>query len=89
MRELLGESLRAFRLAQGLSLREVSRSALISPGYLSEIERGVKEASSELLAAFAAALDVPLSRVMADVAERLRRDEEDAAEEWPVLRRAA
>ena len=86
MREILGESLRSIRVTQGRTLRDVSRCARISLGYLSEIERGVKEASSELLAAIALALDVPLARIVFDVAERLEAIE---AEVWPPLRRAA
>ena len=49
LRELLGESLREERVAQGKTLREVSKGARVSLGYLSEVERGQKEASSELL----------------------------------------
>ena len=47
-------------------MREVSHSARVSLGYLSEVERGRKEASSELLSAICAALDLPLSRVLCD-----------------------
>ncbi|WP_054814189.1 helix-turn-helix domain-containing protein [Nocardia arizonensis] len=67
LREAIGDSLRRARLAQHRTLREVSTSARVSLGYLSEVERGRKEASSELLAAICAALDVPLSRVLWDV----------------------
>ncbi|MFE9576117.1 helix-turn-helix domain-containing protein [Nocardia sp. NPDC006044] len=67
LREAIGDSLRRARLAQNRTLREVSTSARVSLGYLSEVERGRKEASSELLAAICAALDVPLSRVLWDV----------------------
>ncbi|MEU7767411.1 helix-turn-helix transcriptional regulator [Nocardia sp. NPDC049190] len=67
LREAIGDSLRRARLAQSRTLREVSTSARVSLGYLSEVERGRKEASSELLAAICAALDVPLSRVLSDV----------------------
>ncbi|WP_433683824.1 helix-turn-helix domain-containing protein [Nocardia sp. CA-119907] len=67
LREAIGDSLRRARLAQSRTLREVSTSARVSLGYLSEVERGRKEASSELLAAICAALDVPLSRVLWDV----------------------
>ena len=48
-RELLGEVLRSERIRQGRTLREVSLAARVSLGYLSEVERGQKEASSELL----------------------------------------
>ena len=67
LREAIGDSLRRARLAQHRTLREVSTSARVSLGYLSEVERGRKEASSELLAAICSALDVPLSRVLWDV----------------------
>ncbi len=67
LREAIGDSLRRARLAQHRTLREVSGSARVSLGYLSEVERGRKEASSELLAAICSALDVPLSRVLWDV----------------------
>lgn len=67
LREAIGDSLRRARLAQHRTLREVSTSARVSLGYLSEVERGRKEASSELLAAICAALDVPLSQVLWDV----------------------
>ena len=67
LREAIGERLRRARVAQSRTLREVSTSARVSLGYLSEVERGRKEASSELLAAICQALDVPLSRVLSDV----------------------
>lgn len=67
LREALGDSLRRTRVSQSRTLREVSSSARVSLGYLSEIERGRKEASSELLAAICEALDVPLSDVLFDV----------------------
>ena len=55
LRQLLGDVLRRLRLRQGRTLREVSASARVSLGYLSEVERGQKEASSELLAAICGA----------------------------------
>jgi transcriptional regulator with XRE-family HTH domain len=67
LREAIGDSLRRSRIAQSRTLREVSTSARVSLGYLSEVERGRKEASSELLAAICQALDVPLSEVLSDV----------------------
>lgn len=75
MRELLGDSLRAMRMSQSRTLREVSTDARVSLGYLSEVERGQKEASSELLAAIAGALDVPLSSILIDVGERMAAHE--------------
>lgn len=71
MREHLGAALRSERVAQGKTLRDVSRRAGVSLGYLSEVERGQKEASSELLAAICGALSVPMSHVIGDVAERM------------------
>lgn len=67
-RRLLGEVLRGHRLERGLTLRELSATARVSLGYISEIERGQKEASSELLASLCGALDVPLSVVLDEVA---------------------
>jgi transcriptional regulator with XRE-family HTH domain len=75
MREAIGGSLRRARTARRRTLREVSRRARVSLGYLSEVERGQKEASSELLAAICMALDVPLSTVFAEVSEDLAREE--------------
>lgn len=71
MRQLMGDVLRTRRLAQGLTLRAVSERARVSLGYISEIERGQKEPSSELLTALTTALDVPLSTVLRDVADLL------------------
>jgi transcriptional regulator with XRE-family HTH domain len=74
-RRLLGDVLREQRRSQGRTLREISAEARVSLGYISEIERGQKEASSECLAAICAALDVPLSVVMAEVSGELAREE--------------
>lgn len=63
-RRLLGDVLRTRRLEQGLTLRELSSEARVSLGYISEIERGHKEASSELLASLCSALDIQLSEVL-------------------------
>lgn len=75
MRQFIGEVLRARRLAQGLTLRDVSEKARVSLGYISEVERGQKEPSSELLAALAGALEVPLSKVLLDVSALLAIEE--------------
>jgi transcriptional regulator with XRE-family HTH domain len=69
LRHLLGDVLRRLRLRQGRTLREVSASARVSLGYLSEVERGQKEASSELLAAICTALNTPLSHVLGEVSD--------------------
>jgi transcriptional regulator with XRE-family HTH domain len=71
LREVLGDVLRQARVAQGRTLRQVSDSARVSLGYLSEVERGRKEASSELLSAICDALDVPLSQLLTDASEQL------------------
>ena len=71
LRQLLGDVLRQLRLRQGRTLREVSAAARGSLGYLSEVERGQKEASSELLASICKALGVPLSHVLREVADQL------------------
>jgi transcriptional regulator with XRE-family HTH domain len=75
MRQFVGEVLRARRVAQGLTLRDVSARARVSLGYISEVERGQKEPSSELLAALAAALGAPLSQVLLDVSGLLQLEE--------------
>lgn len=69
LRRHLGDELRRQRQHQGLTLRQVSASARVSLGYLSEVERGQKEASSELLASICGALDLPLSRLLRNVGD--------------------
>lgn len=71
LRRLLGDVLRRQRQRQGRTLREVSSSARVSLGYLSEVERGQKEASSELLAAICDALDVRMSELLREVSDEL------------------
>jgi DNA-binding Xre family transcriptional regulator len=75
LRRLLGDVLRRHRVLQSRTLRDVSAAAGVSLGYLSEIERGRKEASSELLAAICTALDVPLSDVLREAGDDLAREE--------------
>jgi transcriptional regulator with XRE-family HTH domain len=79
LREVLGDVLRRARTKQGRTLRQVSDSARVSLGYLSEVERGRKEASSELLSAICDALDVPLSQLLIDASEQLTRQERAVA----------
>ena len=79
LRTLLGDALRTTRLRQERTLREVSSAAQVSLGYLSEVERGQKEASSELLAAICRALGVRLSDVLRDVSEHLAEVEPQPA----------
>jgi transcriptional regulator with XRE-family HTH domain len=79
VREVIGDVLRRARIEQGRTLREVSDAARVSLGYLSEVERGRKEASSELLGSICGALDVPLSRVLSDAGDTLADQEQTAA----------
>ena len=71
LRREIGDVLRSQRQLQGRTLREVSSDARVSLGYLSEVERGQKEASSELLASICQALDTPLSTVLREVSDRV------------------
>ena len=79
LRRLVGDVLRRHRLRQARTLREVSAAARVSLGYLSEVERGRKEASSEVLEAVCAALHCHLADLFFEVAESL-----SAAEAVPV-----
>ena len=72
LRTQLGSTLRGHRLRQRRTLRDVSGAARVSLGYLSEVERGQKEASSELLASICGALDVELADLLAEVSSELR-----------------
>ena len=83
LREVIGDVLRRARTSHGRTLREVSDSARVSLGYLSEVERGRKEASSELLGAICGALEVPMSRVLSDAGEEM------AVQERAVTRETA
>jgi transcriptional regulator with XRE-family HTH domain len=76
LRRVIGDALRARRQGQHRTLREVSTAANVSLGYLSEIERGQKEASSELLAAICDALGARLSEVLGEVSDTLLLAEE-------------
>ena len=75
LREMLGESLREQRFAQGRTLREVSSAARVSLGYLSEFARVQKEASSELILAICTALDLPQSELMRIVSDKMLKSE--------------
>ncbi|GAA2622449.1 helix-turn-helix domain-containing protein [Paractinoplanes durhamensis] len=76
LRRVIGDALRARRQGQHRTLREVSTAANVSLGYLSEIERGQKEASSELLAAICEALGARLSELLGEVSDTLSLAEE-------------
>jgi hypothetical protein len=71
LRREIGDVLRDARQRQGRTLREVSSAARVSLGYLSEVERGQKEASSELRSSICGALDVPMSVVLRQVSDRV------------------
>jgi transcriptional regulator with XRE-family HTH domain len=71
LRRELGAALRRRREGQHRTLRSVAADAGVSLGYLSEVERGVKEASSELLAAICGALAVSLPEILVEVADAL------------------
>ena len=72
-REVLGSRLRALRTERDETLAQTAERAGISPQYLSEVERGRKEPSSEMIAALAGALDITVADLMADTADDLRR----------------
>jgi transcriptional regulator with XRE-family HTH domain len=71
VRQEIGDVLRDFRLQKGRTLRQVASKASVALGYLSEVERGQKEASSEILASVAEALDTPISVIMHEVGDRI------------------
>lgn len=79
VREVLGEELRRRRLAQGRTLRDVSADAKVSLGYLSEVERGEKEASSELLSSICEALGLPLSELLTSLGHEVALREPGSA----------
>ncbi len=83
LRNEIGDVLRDARLMQGKTLRDISSGARVSLGYLSEVERGQKEASSELLASICEALDVPMSVILHEVSDRFAAAE--AMQDVPVL----
>lgn len=90
LRNQVGDALRERRREQGRTLRDVSASAAVSLGYLSEVERGEKEASSELLASICGALGLSLSSLLHDVSARVAREERLVAPvPLPVKRRDA
>jgi transcriptional regulator with XRE-family HTH domain len=82
LRTLVGEVLRRHRQDQGRTLAQVAREACVSVQYLSEVERGRKEPSSEILAAVCDSLGIELSDLLAEVGRDL------VADHAPVLRLA-
>ncbi|MFV0428543.1 MAG: helix-turn-helix domain-containing protein [Arachnia sp.] len=79
IRHVIGETIRELRMAAGMTLREVSVASTVSLGYLSEIERGHKEASSEVLNAVVGALGTSLSQLLAIVSQKIARGESERA----------
>lgn len=75
LRQEIGDVLRDVRQRQRRTLREVSHHARVSLGYLSEVERGQKEASSELLSSICSALNVPMSLMLREVSDRIALQE--------------
>ncbi|HEY1974557.1 MAG TPA: helix-turn-helix transcriptional regulator [Pseudonocardia sp.] len=75
LREAIGGTLRRVRTDRQRTLREVSHQARVSLGYLSEVERGRKEASSELLASICDALEFPLADLLVEVAGAMRPEQ--------------
>lgn len=89
LRNALGDTLRNARTSQNRTLREVSTAANVSLGYLSEVERGRKEASSELLASICDALDLQMSDVLDTVSRNLRDDSRISAAKSRVVENSA
>jgi transcriptional regulator with XRE-family HTH domain len=75
LRQSVGQALRTARTEQSRTLRDVAREARVSLGYLSEVERGQKEASSELLNAICDALGLTLGSLMAEVTREITSNE--------------
>ena len=75
LRTHIGSTLRQERISQGRTLRDVAKAARVSLGYLSEVERGQKEASSELLNSICQALELSLFEVISDVSIAIRTSE--------------
>jgi len=75
LRREVGDVLRGHRQAQGRTLREISASAAVSLGYLSEVERGEKEALQNCLPSICAALHLPMSQMLSDVSDRAAQSE--------------
>ncbi len=83
LRQEIGDVLRSTRQQQGWTLREVSGRARVSLGYLSEVERGHKEASSELLGSICEALATPMSSVLREVSDKIAAIESTVVEAVP------
>ena len=84
IRQELGAVLRGHREGQGRSLGEIAGEAGCSPAYLSEVERGRKDVSSDLLVAITYALAVPIASVYTDLGRRLGAWPQAAEPSWPT-----
>lgn len=71
LRHKLGEVIRDYRHQKGKTLRDLAQASNVSLSYLSEVENGVKEVSSEVLAAISKGLNVPVSQILIATGERI------------------
>jgi transcriptional regulator with XRE-family HTH domain len=85
LRTHLGAALRSARIEQGRTLRDVAKSAKVSLGYLSEVERGHKEASSELLNAISSALNLSLTSIISNVLASVQAGEQVVENTTPAI----
>jgi len=85
LRTHIGSALRQVRISQGRTLRDVAKSARVSLGYLSEVERGQKEASSELLNSICQALNLTLLTVISEVSIALHTTNSNISSKAPSL----
>jgi transcriptional regulator with XRE-family HTH domain len=83
-RTALGEVIRETRQDLGVSMREVAQKGCMALGYLSEIERGRKEASSEILECISVGLDVPVSKLIIDTAIKIRMTEPISLDDFQI-----
>ena len=74
LRDVVGDVLRDERLEQDRTLADVAESANVSLPYLSEVERGVKDVSSDVLQSICDSLQLPLADVLERSVDRLRID---------------
>jgi transcriptional regulator with XRE-family HTH domain len=88
LRHAIGHVLRRLRLEQGKTLRQLAQASRVSLPYLSEIERGRKEASSEILATVCRMLDISLGELLDDVSRELALGEVAAVLEITSMRKA-
>lgn len=80
LRSKLGEVIYDYRLSRGQTLRQLSLKSNVSISHLSEVERGLKEASSEVLASIAKGLGVPVSTILIKTGERVALFEQEFLE---------